>query len=84
MNREFYNFVLESGMDKSTGPTGIIMMDFVSKNPDDVGSHYLPGVIIGNNRKHDSAAGNNPTDNNGNGESGGGDGTGGDQGGTEG
>ena len=88
MNREFYNFVLSSGMSLATGPTGIIMMDFVSNNPDDGGSYYLPGVIIGNNRKHDSASGDNSGDNDGDddgdGNGGSGDGTGGDQGGTEG
>lgn len=87
VNKEFYNFVLSSGMSLATGPTGIVMMDFVSDDPEDGGSYYLPGVIIGNNRKHDSASGDSSGDddemeNEDNGGSG--DGTGGNPGGTEG
>lgn len=35
--------------DEGTGPTGVIMMDFVSDNPSDGASYYLPGLIISNN-----------------------------------
>ena len=33
-------------MEQTTGPTGIVMMDHVSKNEADGGSYYLPGVIV--------------------------------------
>lgn len=35
--------------DEGTGPTGVIMMDFVSDKPADGASYYLPGLIISNN-----------------------------------
>lgn len=70
LNPAFYQYVLESGMEQTTGPTGIVMMDYVSSNPDDGGSYYLPGVIIANNFKFGSGnAGNiggNNNNNNGN------------------
>ena len=57
-------------MEQTTGPTGIVMMDYVSSNPNDGGSYYLPGVIIANNFKFGSGnAGNiggNNNNNNGN------------------
>lgn len=46
-------------MEQTTGPTGIVMMDHVSKNEADGGSYYLPGVIIANNFKHGSGNGSN-------------------------
>lgn len=70
LNPAFYQYVLESGMEQTTGPTGIVMMDYVSSNPNDGGSYYLPGVIIANNFKFGSGnAGNiggNNNNNNGN------------------
>lgn len=72
LNRDFYNHVLESGMENSTGPTGVVLMERVSKNASDGGSHYLPGTIIANNFKYGSASDN--LGGNGN-PSGGGDGT---------
>lgn len=35
--------------DEGTGPTGVIMMDFVSDQASDGASYYLPGLIISNN-----------------------------------
>ena len=72
LNRDFYNHVLEVGLDNETGPTGIVLMDRVSKNASGGGSHYLPGTIIANNFKYGSASDN--LGGNGN-PSGGGDGT---------
>lgn len=51
LNVDFYNFVLESGMEQATGPTGVVLMDYVSASEADGGSYYLPGVIITNNFK---------------------------------
>lgn len=72
LNRDFYNHVLESGMENSTGPTGVVLMERVSKDASGGGSHYLPGTIIANNFKYGSASDN--LGGNGN-PSGGGDGT---------
>lgn len=63
LNPEFYQYVLEAGMDQTTGPTGIVMMDYVTNAPatgvDYDGSYLLPGVIISNNFKFGSGnAGN--------------------------
>lgn len=72
LNPAFYQYVLESGMEQTTGPTGIVMMDYVSSNPNDGGSYYLPGVIIANNFKFGSGnagnigGGNNNNNGNGN------------------
>lgn len=52
LNPAFYQYVLNSGLEQSTGPTGIVMMDYVSNNSSAGGSYYLPGVIIANNFKH--------------------------------
>lgn len=60
INKDFYEFVLETPL---TGPTGVVMMDYVlgessfNKDEDGVliipessrGAYYLPRVIIGNN-----------------------------------
>lgn len=59
LNPAFYQYVLGAGMEQTTGPTGIVMMDHVSKNDADGGSYYLPGVIIANNFKHGSGNGSN-------------------------
>lgn len=63
LNPEFYKFVLEAGLEQTTGPTGIVMMDYVTNEPatgvDYDGSYLLPGVIISNNFKFGSGnAGN--------------------------
>lgn len=70
MNEEFYKVVLDSRIEETTGPTGIVMMDYVTNqltyddnnNPTNQGSYYLPGIIIGNNKKY-TVPGNplNPT-----------------------
>ena len=56
LNADFYKEVLAAGMEQTTGPTGIIMMDYVTNAPDSAveydGSYYLPGVIIANNFKY--------------------------------
>ena len=48
-------------MDQTTGPTGIVMMDYVTNQPTEGveydGSYYLPGVIIANNFKFGSGNG---------------------------
>ena len=55
LNPDFYKHVYNAGMDQTTGPTGIVMMDYVSDTPDENvefdGSYRLPGLIISNNRK---------------------------------
>lgn len=57
LNPAFYQYVLNSGLEQATGPTGIVMMDYVSANSTDGGSYYLPGVIIANNFKFGSGNG---------------------------
>ncbi len=63
LNPAFYQYVLGAGMDQTTGPTGIVMMDYVTNTPTEGveydGSYYLPGVIIANNFKHGSGNGSN-------------------------
>ena len=53
LNPAFYQYVIHSGMEESTGPTGIVLMDFVSDKEEHGGSYYLPGTIIANNFKFD-------------------------------
>lgn len=53
LNPAFYQYVLHSGMEESTGPTGIVLMDFLSEDEEDGGAYYLPGTIIANNFKFD-------------------------------
>ena len=48
---QFYQYVLKRSKDNTTGPTGVVMQDYVSDNPAEGGSHYLPGLIIANNLK---------------------------------
>lgn len=64
LNPDFYKYVLEAGLEQTTGPTGIVMMDYVNNVPTEGveydGSYLLPGVIISNNFKFGSGnAGNN-------------------------
>lgn len=50
INKEFYEFVLNTPL---TGPTGVVLMDYVTKEPsaeDGGGSYYLPMMLIGNNK----------------------------------
>ena len=53
INPDFYAHVLDAASEQATGPTGIVMMDYVknSASGDNDGGYYLPGVIIANNRK---------------------------------
>ena len=53
INPDFYSYVRNSGMEQTTGPTGIVMMDYVKLTPDNEtdGGFYLPGAIIANNFK---------------------------------
>lgn len=53
INKDFYQHVLTSGFEQMTGPTGIVMMDYVKNAPESEadGGYYLPGVIISNNFK---------------------------------
>ena len=53
INVSFYQYVLESGFEQKTGPTGIIMMDYVKNtySSENDGGYYLPGVIVSNNFK---------------------------------
>lgn len=63
LNADFYREVLSAGMEQTTGPTGVVMMDYVNNKPTDGveydGSYYLPGIIIANNFKHGSGNGSN-------------------------
>lgn len=75
LNPAFYQYVLGAGMEQTTGPTGIVMMDYVTNKPTDGveydGSYYLPGVIISNNFKHGSGNSGNTGGNGGNNDGGG-------------
>lgn len=58
LNPAFYKYVLSAGLEQTTGPTGVILMDYVSSSPanDLDGSYYLPGVIISNNFKFNTSS----------------------------
>lgn len=88
INVSFYQYVLTSGLEQSTGPTGIIMMDYVknAKSSDIDGGYFLPGVIISNNFKGNLQTkpdGGTSGDGNTGGNTGGGSGTGSDEGNEE-
>lgn len=58
LNTDFYRYVNapDTDIENKTGPTGIILMDFVTNKTDvlgtaDEGSHLLPNVILQNNSK---------------------------------
>lgn len=51
LNPAFYKHLLNAGLETATGPTGIIMMDFISDKPEDGAAYYLPGAIVANNYK---------------------------------
>lgn len=51
LNTKFYSYLLQSGMEMKSGPTGVILMDYVSNNPDYGAAYYLPGAILANNYK---------------------------------
>lgn len=71
LNPAFYQYVLGAGLENSTGPTGIVMMDYVTNTPTEGveydGAYNLPGVIIANNFKYgngNSGSGNTGGGNN--------------------
>ena len=53
INVDFYQHVLTSGLEQTTGPTGIVMMDYVknTSSSENDGGYFLPGVIVSNNFK---------------------------------
>ena len=51
INPDFYSYVLTTGMSDKPGPTGIVMMDYVSNDVNAGGAYLLPSVIIANNLK---------------------------------
>ncbi len=54
LNNMLYNYMIEKGYDNGTGPIGIVYMNCVKNNEadgKDLGSYYLPGVIVANNFK---------------------------------
>lgn len=75
LNADFYKEVLAAGMEQTTGPTGVVMMDYVNNKATEGveydGSLYLPGVIIANNFKHGSGNSGNTGGNGGNNDGGG-------------
>lgn len=54
LNTMFYEYVLTSGLEQKSGPTGVVLMDYVNNKAvaGEEGAYYLPGVIINNNFKH--------------------------------
>lgn len=56
LNVKFYKYILDSGFSQKTGPTGVVLMNYVNNTLDTSvqydGSYYLPDVIIANNFKH--------------------------------
>lgn len=51
INPDFYDYVLNCGLEQTTGPTGVVLMDYVSNDPTSA-TYALPGTIIANNFKH--------------------------------
>lgn len=51
INPDFYEYVLNCGLEQTTGPTGVVLMDYVSNDPTSA-TYALPGTIIANNFKH--------------------------------
>lgn len=52
LNPAFYNYVVNSGMQDATGPTGIVLMDFVQKEGAANKTAELIAAIIANNQKY--------------------------------
>ena len=56
LNDRFGKYVYDKGKDQITGPTGVILMNYVNNTPDPNldfdGSFHLPDMIIENNFKH--------------------------------
>lgn len=49
LNPDFGGYIREVIAAQQSGPTGIIMMDYISNDPNAGASYYLPSVIISNN-----------------------------------
>lgn len=50
LNKDFYDYVsAAANNNKIKAPMGVILMDFVSNNPNDGGGYWLPQLIIANN-----------------------------------
>lgn len=54
INPAFYQYVYQRSQENTQGPTGIVMMDYVT-NDSSLPHYYLPGLIIANNRKTGNA-----------------------------
>lgn len=52
LNQYFYEYLLSSEYLSKPGPTGIIMMDFLSADPLSGAAYHLPGAITNNNLKY--------------------------------
>lgn len=48
MNADFYTYVNQR-IKEAKAPTGIVLMNFVSDDPEDGGAYYLPQLILSNN-----------------------------------
>ncbi|MBO5351502.1 MAG: hypothetical protein J6A66_07860 [Alistipes sp.] len=79
LNPDFGGYIREVIAAQQSGPTGIIMMDYISNDPNAGASYYLPSVIISNNIYSgmvDTSGGNTGGGNNDQQQPGGGGGTG--------
>ena len=56
LNPDFYDYVLNCGLQQTTGPTGVVLLDYVSDDPTSA-AYALPGTIIANNFKHSISGG---------------------------
>lgn len=74
INPAFYQYVLGAGLENATGPTGIVMMDYVTNQPTEGveydGAYLLPGVIIANNFKYGNGNSGSGNTGGGNGDTG--------------
>lgn len=74
LNPAFYQYVLGAGLENATGPTGIVMMDYVTNTPTEGveydGAYNLPGVIIANNFKYGNGNSGSGNTGGGNGDTG--------------
>lgn len=51
INEDFYQYVIHSGMNDKTGPTGIVIIDRLNNTDKNAASYILPQIIISNNFK---------------------------------
>ena len=54
INPAFYQYVYQRSQENTQGPTGIVLMDYVTDDSS-LPHYYLPGLIIANNRKTGNA-----------------------------